>query len=261
MTLKSAAFARLICSRPCVLAGQIFCVLSPAFLAAFSCRASEEANNSAAHSRAHATCSASMDGTGEVSRMRMAEPTTEGVRLTMSASRTSSRMRCFAWSQRVLVSVRSRRRRLSAETTSGRHMTLSPSSVARRQRASTLSLPSSSTNRFANELEAVENGPHSTAPPPGPGNSTRRGHTRLAEPQGVLADGRQQHRSARAEQAMAMDARGAEHAATVDGSSLSRTIGITTGTAVCGPSSTVVWVRLCRVRCVSPSGRNRSHGE
>ena len=68
-----------------------FLVFRPARFAASSCRLSDETNRLAPHSSAQATCSASSARTGLASRTVMDEPTTDVVRLTMSASRTFSK--------------------------------------------------------------------------------------------------------------------------------------------------------------------------
>ena len=133
---------------------QTLFVVNPARLAAASWRLSDETKRSAPHSSAQATCSASSVREVFASRIVIDEPMTDAVKLTMSVSRTSSTRRCLAVSYCVRVSVRSRRRRLSADTISGTDSTLSPSVDASAHTVSTSSLPTSSMNRFANEEES-----------------------------------------------------------------------------------------------------------
>lgn len=137
-----------------LLAVYVCCVFRPARFAALSCRLSDDANSSAPHSSAQATCRASIALTGLASRTVIAEPMTEGVNDMISASRTSSSNRRFASLYWAGVNACSRKRRLSAETISGTQSTLSPSSEARAQMASTALLPLSSTKRFAKADES-----------------------------------------------------------------------------------------------------------
>jgi hypothetical protein len=89
--------------------------------------------------------------------------------------------------------------------------------------------------------ETVDAAAHAPTPPAGLGDIAGRGHARLAQPQGILAHGGQQHRPTCPEQAVVGETRGAQHAATVDCTSLRRFSVVTAGTARCGPACRVVW--------------------
>ncbi len=103
--------------------------------------------------------------------------------------------------------------------------------------------PMAASPRAAMLLETVEATAYQAPPPAGPWHLEGRGETRIEEPQGVLADGREQYRPARPDEAVAMGSRCSEHAATVGRSPLSRAsvLEMTAGTARCGPASRVVW--------------------
>jgi hypothetical protein len=89
--------------------------------------------------------------------------------------------------------------------------------------------------------ETVDAAAHAPTPPAGLGDIAGRGQARLAQPQGILAHGGQQHRPTCPEQAVVVETRGAQHAATVDCTSLRRFSVVTAGTARCGPACRVVW--------------------